>query len=279
MGIGLSDIEERVATFAASFDADVVSPAEAEQIVRSTSRAINMLETVRSLAAARAAAGGSWRREGALSPAHDLARKTGTSVTKAKEALETAQRLASLPVLDAAARSGELSPSQVAPVADAASVAPGEERRLLDKAKRASLGELRDECARTKAAAEPDDAARHAAIHRSRHVRKRRCADGAAELQYRSTVDEVAEVYSVIQGFANAAFDRARLEGRREPEEAYLADGLLAACRSAGGATSGDGRRKPTPTKIVVRIDWDALCAGGRSRPRSARSRDSGRCR
>ena len=270
MGLALAEIEAEVATFAAAFDADLIAPADAEGVVRTTSKVINMLETVRALAAARAAQGGSWRRAGAASLAHDLARRTGTSVTKAKEALETGEKLASLPALDAAARAGEVSPAQAAPIADAASAAPGAERRLLDEAKRSSVGELRDECARTKAAAEPDDDARHQAIHRSRHLRKRRCADGAAELQYRSTPEEVAEAFAVIQGFANREFDLARLEGRHEPEEAYLADGLLAALRAATGDTTVEtieprpGRRvrKTTPAKIVVRIDWDALLRG-----------------
>jgi hypothetical protein len=109
-------------------------------------------------------------------------------VGAAKTALEVGEQLKELPALSAAARRGELSAAQVAPIADAASANPGAEERLVAKAKRASLGELRDECARVKAAAEPDDEARHAAIHRSRFLRQRRCADGAAELQYRSTV-------------------------------------------------------------------------------------------
>ena len=280
MGMGLTEIRVEVATFAASFDASVVSSADAERVVRETSTAINMLEAVRALAAARAAQSGSWRRDGARSPAHDLARKTGTSVTRAKEALDSAAKLAALPALDAAARAGELSASQVAPVADAATADPRAEERLVDNARRASLGELRDECARVKAAAEPDDAARHEAIRRSRHVRKRRCADGAAELHYRSTVDEVAEVCSVIEGFANRAFDQARVAGHHEPEEAYLADGLLAACRAAahGGPavpvadTKGRQVRKPTPTKVIVRIDCTRSSAAGRPTARCARS-------
>jgi hypothetical protein len=269
MGLGLTEIRAEVATFASSFDAAVVSPSDAERVVRDASTAINMLETVRALAAARAAAGGSWRREGAASPAHALARATGTTVTKAKEALDTGDKLKSLPALDAAARAGEVSPAQAAPIAAAASADPKSERRLLDKAKRSSVGELRNECDRTKAAAEPDDKARHEAIHKSRSLRKRRCADGAGELTYRSTLDQVAEIFAVVQGFANAEFDRARIEGRHEPEEAYLADGLLAACRAATGAPTADatdakGRRvrKATPTKVIVRIDWDALLRG-----------------
>lgn len=185
--------------------------------------------------------------------------------------------------MDGAARRGEISPAQAAPIAEAAAKDPGAETRLVAKAKRSSLGELRDECARTAAAAEPDDAARHEAIRRSRHLRRRRCADGAGELTYRSTLDDVAEIWSIVQGHANTEFDRARLEGRREPEEAYLADGLLAAVRAGAGiapehpaaadtaAAAPDepsagpkvGRvRKSTPKKVVVRIDWDALVRG-----------------
>ena len=298
LGLRLREVREvraEVARIAASFDPSLISPAEAERVVEEASATVNMIETIRALAAVRAAQGGSWRREGAASPAHDLARKTGTSLTKAREVLDTGEKLPSLPTLDAAARSGAVSPAQAAPIADAATADPAAEQRLVDKAKRASLGELRDECARTKAAAARDDEARHAAIHRSRHLRRRRCPDGAAELHYRSTVDEVAEVFSVVAGFANQAFDQARGEGRREPEEAYLADGLLAACRAAARASAGPGadtgggggdaplagrrRRKPTPTKVVVRIDWDALLRGGPSTPRSVRSPASARSR
>ena len=274
MGSTLTDIRTKVAKFAATFDAALVSPGQAEVLVEETSKLINMLETVRSLAAARAAQGGAWRRQGAASPAHDLARRTGTTITRAQEALDTGEKLASLPDLDAAARTGALSAAQVAPIADAASMAPEAAQRLVDQAKRISVGELRDECARAKAAAEPDDDARHRAIHRSRHLRRRRCADGAAELHYRSTVDEVAEVFAVVQGFANREFDLARLEGRHEPEEAYLADGLLAACRAATApptsdearrserGTAGKRVRRPSPAKVIVRVDWDALVRG-----------------
>ena len=278
MGLGLRGIRAEVAAIAASFDAATIPVADAERVVRETTATINMLETVRSLAAARAAQGGGWRREGAASPAHALAGATGTTVTKAREALETGDKLHQLPALGAAARAGEVSPTQAAPIAEAATADPAAEGRLVDKAKRVSVGELRDECARTKAAAEPDDGARHAAIRRSRHLRKRRCADGAGELVYRSTVDEVAEVFAVAQGFANQVFDQARIDGRREPEEAYLADGLLAACRATTGTDTGTGTgtgtgrqserpegkrvRKPTPTKVIVRIDWDALIRG-----------------
>ncbi|HVF33100.1 MAG TPA: DUF222 domain-containing protein [Acidimicrobiales bacterium] len=275
MGMGLQDLRAGMAGFAATFVPAALTPAEAAAAMREAAAIENIAATVKALAALRAAQDGAWRREGARSPAHDLARKTGTSVGAAQAALDTADKLAALPQLDAAARAGEVSAAQASPIAEAASADPAAEQRLVAKARRASLGELRDECARIKAAAEPDDAARHEAIHRRRHLRRRRCADGAGELWYRSTLDEVAEIFSIIQGHANRQFDLARLAGRHEPEEAYLADGLLAACRAASGAGADTPAaetavgelerrrvRKPTPTKVVVRVDWDALVRG-----------------
>jgi hypothetical protein len=241
MGIALAEIRVEVSQLAAAFDAGGLIPADAAVVVRDATITINMLEAIRAAAAARAAAGGSWRQEGARSPAHQLARQTGTSVGAAKDALAAGEKLPGLPALATAARRGELSAAQVAPIADAAAADPSAEARLVEKAKRASLGELRDECARVKAAAEPDDEARHAAIHRRRFLRQRRCADGSGELHYRSTVDEVAEIMAVVRGYGNQAFDLARREGRREPEEAYLADGLLAAARIAGAAATAGG--------------------------------------
>lgn len=297
MGLALAELRSEVAAFTASFDAALLSPSDAERVVRDAAAIENMAAVVKAQAAARASEGGSWLRAGARSAAHQLARETGTSVGAAKAALSSGEKLQELPVLAGAARRGELSPAQVAPIAEAAAADPAAEQRLVDKAKRASLGELLDECARVKAAALPDDDARHEAIRRARFLRQRRCADGAAELQYRSTADEVAEIMAVVRGYGNQAFDLARREGRHEPEEAHLADGLLAACRVAGAAAAGrstadgpvdetsaptptsdgvggrgpaapgegrDGRRvrRPVPTKIIVHIDWDALLRG-----------------
>lgn len=58
-------------------------------------------------------------------------------------------------------------------------------------------------------------------------------------MHYRPTLEEVAEIVAVVQGYADRAFRNARSEGRREAGEAYLADGLLEGVRAAraGGAS------------------------------------------
>ena len=257
----IEQVHQVVAAYARLFDPSLVSPADAQRVVDKAAAAENMLAMVKARAAARVAETELWRQEGDPSPAHHLARRTGTSVSKAREALETAGALPSLPELDAAARRGEVSPAQAGAIADAATKNPRAEGRLLDRARRASLAELLDECARTKAAAARDAEERHRMIHAGRHLRRRRCADGSAELSYRSTPEEVAEVFSVVRGYAEQIFKKARGEGRREAEEAYLADGVLAAARAAHSGTVG-GRRPPTPSKVLVRVDWDALVRG-----------------
>ena len=290
----MRSLREAVGRFAAGFDPALVSAADADRIVADAAAAENMLATVRALAGARVAETELWRRQGDASAAHHLARTSGTSVAKARQALEAAGRLGALPAVDAAARRGELSSAQLAPITDAASKAPAAERRLLTAAGSTSLGELLNACARTKAAADPDHETRHRAIHAGRFLRRRRCEDGAGELHYRSTLEEVAEIYAVVRAYADRCFRANRAEGRREPSEAYLADGLLQATRASvarsGGrhastaAPSGSDAVDPgtgvhplftdspaTPpapevppvaAKVVVRIDWDALMRG-----------------
>ena len=58
MGLGLREIREQVATLASSFDPALLSPADAERVVTDATATLNMLETVRALAARRAADGG-----------------------------------------------------------------------------------------------------------------------------------------------------------------------------------------------------------------------------
>ena len=229
----MHEVREVVGRYAGGFDAAVVSTADAQRIVVDATAAANMLATVVALAAKRVADTEGWRSCGDASAAHHLARTSGSSVARAKAVLDTAGRLGALPALEAAARGGELSPAQVAPIADAASKAPGAEARLVASAKAVSLGELFDACARTKAAAEPDDGARHRAIHAGRFLRRRRTTDGAGELQYRSSLEEVAEIFAVVQGWSQRRFAAARAAGTRAAGEVYLADGLLDAVRAS----------------------------------------------
>jgi hypothetical protein len=282
-------LREAVGRFALAFDAALVTVADADAVVREMAAIESMAAVVKAKAAARSAASDAWRREGDRSAAHRLARTTGTTVSAAQDALATAKRLDDLPATDEAARRGDLSREQVTAVAEASSVNPAAESQLLAAAQRKSVAELRDDCARAKAAADPDPEARRRRVHASRSCTRRSVPDGAEEIRYRSTPDEVAAIWAVLQGYARTAFDEARVAGRRERRDAYQADALLAMARAAGlmaqggspaagspspapgesSGTAGDAPRpsrrrvrKPVPTKVIVRIDHAALVRG-----------------
>src|SRR5687767_7222089 len=98
-GPALREVREALARFASAFDPALVAPADAEALVREAAAIENIAATVKGLAARRAAESGRWRRDGERSPAHALARQTGSTVPRARAALDTAERLTQLPEL------------------------------------------------------------------------------------------------------------------------------------------------------------------------------------
>jgi hypothetical protein len=187
-----------------------------------------------------------------------LARRNGSTVSAAKEALDTARRLKTLPATDAALRSGLLSPAQAATVtaAAAATADPSAEASLLDAAPQESVAELRRRAERVLAAARSaeDEQARDDAIRRNRSFRKSVAVDGAHELHARGTADDIATFWARLQPFIDTEFTRARTEGRRESPDAYAFDALLAMSQSGGSTRS--------PAKVLVRVDLPALRRG-----------------
>jgi hypothetical protein len=255
----LGQLREAMGRYASGFDAALLSAEQAEQAVAETAAIEKMAATLKGLAAARVARAGAWNDAGDRSAAHHLARTTGTSVSQASEVIETARRLEKLPAVAAAARAGELSPQQAAAVAGAAVADASAEARLVDKARSASLGELREECARTKAAARGDGEARRKAIHAERFLRSYTDAEGAWNLRMRDNPEVGAEVMAAIEAIRDRLFRAARSEGRRESAEAYAADALAELARSGG---EGAVRRAGSRAKIIVRVDLAALLRG-----------------
>jgi len=223
-------------------------------VVRHAAAIENMAATLKALAAARAADGNVWNNSGDRSPAHALARESGTSVSAAADALDSARRLAEQPALNDAARRGELSAPKVAAVSDAAAADPDAEEALVNKAGRSSLRELRDDCARVKAAADPDPEGTRQRIHDERSLREYTDRHGVWNLVARGNPEKGAEIMAAIRPLADKLFDNARKEGRREHTEKYAFDALV---ELANGAKVKGGRHK-----IIVRVDLDTLLRG-----------------
>jgi hypothetical protein len=186
-----------------------------------------------------------------------LSKKTGTTVSDAAQQLENAKKLKDHPKTDAAARKGTLSPKQAAAITDAADADPDAEDDLLDLAKRASLGELRDEAARRKAAAtDPDQ--RHNKIHDERHVREWTGADGAWKMAASGPPEAGARFRAKLQPIIDEIFKKARGQDRREPLEAYAFDALM---KLAEGDEDAPKARSGV-TKVLVRVDLETLVRG-----------------
>ena len=133
------------------------------------------------------------------------------------------------------------------------------ESRLLEQSRTASLGELRDECARTKANV-CDLETRRRRIHERRSLRTWNDTDGAANLHLRDNPEVVAGIMATVEPIRDELFEVARREGRREPMEAYAADALAEVARRAeSGSTSGKASRR---AKVLARVDLAALLRG-----------------
>ena len=254
----LVELRDGLRRYAAGFGAAVVSAADAEAVVQLAAGIEGVAATLKALAAARVAEGGAWKAGGERSAAHHLARTTGTSVAQAVETIETGRRLEQLPVVAAAARDGALSAPQASALAGAAAADPAAERRLVEAARGSSLGELRTECARTRAAAAADLEARRAAIHRRRYLRSYTDSEGAWNLRVCDNPEVGAQVMAALEPIRDRLFRAARKEGRREPLEAHGADALAELAR---GTTVPRGPAKG-PAKVIVRVDLPALLRG-----------------
>jgi hypothetical protein len=145
----LPELEQALKGYAAGFDAAVLWGDQAAWATRAAACIEKVAASLKGMSARRAADAGVWKGRSA---AAELAKVTGRSVSAAAETLETAHRLESLPVAAAAARRGDLSEAQVSAIVSTAGAGPSVESRLVELAARSSLSELRDECARVKAA-------------------------------------------------------------------------------------------------------------------------------
>jgi hypothetical protein len=220
-----------------------------------------LASSAKTLLARRIADTTEFQRSGALTPAEFLAARSGTTITAAKDTLAASARVVELPVVEQALRDGQLSSAQAVAVTDAASVAPSAQSRLVNAAKTASLRELRDDCQRTKAAADPDRETTQARIHAGRYLRTFTDGEGAWNLHARGTVAAGARIEAALKAHVEAEFTTARLEGRRESLEAYTFDALVAAIDTTAPPEAST-KRENLRYLSLVRVDLEALQRG-----------------
>jgi len=161
---------EALVALVRSFDPALVAAGECASVAEALARAEKACSGARVLAAARAVSAGEHRRRGFSDPAAWLSRHAGTTVGSAREQLRAGEALGALPVTQAALVGGEVSLAQAAEVVRAEAELPGCEARLLDLARRAGLGELKDQARKVTLAAS-DPAQLFARQHAARYLR------------------------------------------------------------------------------------------------------------
>ncbi len=259
----LTDLDElravraSVLSLAQRFDPAGLRPVELAEGLRAVTVARNAMGTIEALLAKAIKDTQAFEPGEDRSADHFVSRTLGSSVQHARDLLDTAAALRALPATEAAARRGELSADQAQVVTRGASADPEAEGRLLDTARRSSLGELKDEARKIRFAAEPDPEARRKRIFEQRSLRTYADDEGAFHLHLTHTTETGAKIKGALDPLIERGFEEARRQGRRERPEAYAADALVE-------ALCGDRGERPTSAKpkFIVRLDHSALVRG-----------------
>jgi hypothetical protein len=257
----LESAENTLQDILRDLDPEVLEPVFATRLMERFSTIERLAAAGKALAARRVSSSGVWRSEGDRSPAHFIARATGTSVGHAVGVLETAHRLRELPETDKAVREGKLSEVQSMHIASAAAATPSAEAELLGAAEIDGLNGLRERCARVRAQAAPDELSRYEAVRRRRRLRHWTDEEGAFRLDGLLTPDAGAVVLAALEPHREQIFRRARKAGLREPYEAYAADALVEMAEQSRGQGL-KGVRSGPGAMVHVRVDHSALVRG-----------------
>src|SRR5579863_10415530 len=260
----LAGLKHACSAFAARFDAALVPPAQLGQVLADAGTIEKIFANIAATSAAQIALrGGASIREAVTGLAH----ASGTSLSEAAKALETARQIEAQPEVARAVRSGELSRQQAGLVAGAVANKASAAPQLLELARSASMRELAEESLRTRSFGQGAEARRQA-VHDSRLLRFYTSTDGAFNLHARGTPEEGAMVMATLRPLVDKAFEAARKQGRRERPEAYAWDALVDLASSGGGESRrgrngndgsvGDGGRgggNGPRAEVMVRVD------------------------
>jgi len=162
------EIDEFFRVLVARIDPDAVPLCEVIDLWTALDTVERRASATKLLPARRVEDAGRWKRDGHRSAAEQLAGIAGTSVSAAKNQLETSKKVRNLPATEQALREGRLSGAKAEAIAQAAEVAPEAEAGRLDGAQDAPLAEIRDKCLRARA---KDRDATHQRIRNARSLR------------------------------------------------------------------------------------------------------------
>jgi hypothetical protein len=235
---GLRTLRQSIGVYAGSFDARLLTPAQAAEVVGLCAQIEASAASVKALAAARCAEGKEWERRGYRSAADQLADQAGMSPGAAKRALETGRRMADQPEVAQAALAGTLSMEQATAVSDGAAANPDKARELIEAAKQGSLPELNEAVAKVKADS-TDLEARRKARHTKRSFRRWTDRDGALQAHLYGHPEDGAGLWRMLDPIRRRLnIIRRQAGGDIETLDALDYDALMTMARIAVGKDS-----------------------------------------
>lgn len=208
---------------------------------------------------------GARRGSGYRDAATFLSTVSGSSVTRAKDSLEAAERMDEHPVLSRAFSSGDLSLDQALVIAPVAAVAPREAEALLDAAKALSLRELKTEAdrVRRRARREVGQVELERRVHQRRYCRVTTLPEGGVRLEALLSSVDGASVKGALEKEADRVFGELWAAGVRDETADHIrADALVRLLSDAAGSAGADPSGAGRGPEVLVRVDAAALVRG-----------------
>ena len=249
-------------SFVESLDPESLTGEESLAALERFCRAEKLCAAGKALASRQVAASNAWFGSLERSPAHLVAKASGSPVGRAASVLETAEVLKQLPGTERAFRAGRLSESQVIEVASAVAMDAGSETDLLEAAEYEAFANLQRQCSRVRGAA-MDEQQKHHRAHRRRNLKHWVDPEGVFHLEAKMTTKAGAVVMAAIEPFRRQVLNRpaGRSKSKSKVSDgAVLADALV---EMAERSRCGGGAGRTCPHAMVhVRVDLDALIRG-----------------
>jgi len=258
----LSSLAGSLASFVSDLEPGCLLGRDAAALYGDLCRLERLVVAAKTLLAPRIAESGHWEQQGHRSAAGLLATLEGGSAGRARRTLEAGRRLAELPGLAAAVRTGSLSGPKVDELTRAAASDPTAEGALLAGSDAEPLHVVKERCQAVRAAAAgADPAAALARIHARRSFTTWTDAEGAFCFSGRDSADRGARMMARLVPVADRLRADRRAAGRAgatpagspESEAALRADALYLVVTGrrpvppagAGGGDVGAGGPDP----------------------------------
>ena len=252
-----------------AFDPDAVQVHDVPGLWAELAAMDRLVASAKTLLARRMEDAQTWQPAGYRSAAEQLAAVSGSSVSAARNMLETSKQIEALPATADALRAGKLSAAKAEAIASAATVAPDAEAELLATAADAPLAVVRDQCLRAKAV---DRDAAHARIKKGRY------AEGVHRRRRRVELHCARHPRSRRQVPGRARPDRRRdVQDRPRRRPQRIARRTRSTRSSSSPNAAGTEPTRTTKTApgfmALIRADIEAFAARDRRRRRDLRDR------